>query len=210
MGRRTRVVIAGNIDPERAVLSVPIVGVWPEGETATVARWGGVVPFAPAAWSEAARVVVGWRTNEGSVGAAVAAHAFARSAAEHWAEHGAVLWHDGDGGDWGAWAAVALDVTPEVVDALGAIGGHRFDVEWESQFERERWRGGDVEDVAWRVSRGVAPDVATPADAAGVIAALRASPPVFAVGRPPELGRASQVATRPSVTAPLTRAHIGC
>ena len=77
VGRRARVAIVGNVDPERAVHAVPVLGVWATGEAAREARWGDTVPMAPAAWDEVARVVVGWRTDRGGDGAEVAAKAFA-------------------------------------------------------------------------------------------------------------------------------------
>ncbi len=182
VGRRARVAIVGNVDPARAVHAVPVLGVWPEGSAANTAQWGDALPMSPAAWDEVARVVVGWRTEQGDPAAEIGARAFARSAAELLQRHGAVLWHEGDGGSWGAWSAVALDVNGETLDAIRAIVGQPIEVNPERETEEARWRAGDVQEVAWRAARGV-PIVVT-GSPSETVRALQAATPVLVVGRP--------------------------
>ena len=187
VGSRARVAIVGNVQPQRAVHAIPVLGVWPRGEAPRAMRWGDSVPMAPAEWDDVARVVVGWRTDAGGGAAEVAARAFARTAAEQLHRHGAVLWHDGDGGAWGAWAAVALDVDAETLDAIRAIVD-RMAVEQSlegnlrDEAERARWRAGDLQEVAWRAARGVPIEVV--GDPAPTLEALRTATPVLAIGRP--------------------------
>lgn len=182
VGARARVAIVGNIDPARAVHAVPVLGVWPRGEAAREARWGEAVPMAPAEWDEVARIVVGWRTDRGGAGAEVAAKAFARAAAERLHRHGAVLWHAGDGGPWGAWAAVALDVDATTLDAIRAIVERPLNASADREAREAQWRAGDVREVAWRAARRVPIEVS--GDPTPTLEALRGATPVLAIGRP--------------------------
>ena len=187
-GRRVVLALAGPISVEEGLAAAPMIGSWPSGEAVGPARWGAPIPLVPASWEgEGVRVVFGWRHDLGHDAAALAARAFAGAVAGRLEAYGRVLWHDGDGGPWGSWAAVAVQMRPEDAEAAPAIAravAEDVEVPWEAEGLAERWRSGDPWEVAWRLARSGRAE-SPPADSglAAVVAGLGRSAPVFAVGR---------------------------
>ncbi len=187
-GRRVVLAIAGPVSADVAIGAAPMIGSWPTGESVTEARWGAPVALVPRQWDgPGVRVVFGWRHDLGHDAASMAARAFARAVGERLGAYGRVLWHDGDGGPWGSWAAVAVDMRPEDAEAVPAIARAvtaELDVPWEALAAEERWRGGDSREAAWRLARFGRPDSPpTGSELDRVWAGLARSEPVFAVGR---------------------------
>ncbi|MEM9070203.1 MAG: insulinase family protein [Myxococcota bacterium] len=183
--RRVTLAIAGAVNAEEGRRAAPMLASWGAGDEAPRLTWSEVNPVHPERWNgERPRVVVGWRSDEGGPNADVAAQAFARSIARGLAPYGRLLWHDGGGGRWGAWAAAALEMNEDDVNALEAIAARavRQDPNLAEGIDRARWEGGNVREVAWRVSQGLPADLAND-DPASILRSLRESAPVFVIGR---------------------------
>lgn len=187
-GRRVTLAIAGPVSAEEAIAAAPMIGSWPTGEDAPEARWGAPIPLVPRAWEgEAVRVVFGWRHDLGHEAAGLAARAFASAVADRLAAHGRVLWHDGDGGPWGSWAAVAVDMRPEDAEAAPAIARaatRELEASWRPLASEEQWRSGDAREAAWRLARfGRAESPPAGSELRRIVSGLARAAPVFAIGR---------------------------
>ncbi|HJL22695.1 MAG TPA: hypothetical protein RMH80_10710, partial [Polyangiaceae bacterium LLY-WYZ-15_(1-7)] len=157
VGARTTLAIVGPVPAEDALQRATArLGLLPEGEEAVAPRWGEPVPLVAEEWEgEVARVVVGWRSDAGGRDARPVAEAFARGAAEALTAEGRLLWFAGDAGEWGAWAAVALEVPIERLETLPlrARDAAPARVEVAERVEAARWRTSDAGEAASRLAR---------------------------------------------------------
>ena len=120
---------------------------------------------------------------------AIVARAFADAVAARLGPEAELRWRDGgEGPTDGAWAAVAIDVAPEHVDAVieraRAVRGPSAE-ELARVFERERWAGADARVAALRLARLGRSRVRIPsaAEADSIVRTLRSGTFVIAVGR---------------------------
>ena len=116
------------------------------------------------------------------------AEAFARGAAEALTAEGRLLWFAGDAGEWGAWAAVALEVPIERLETLPlrARDAAPARVEVAERVEAARWRTSDAGEAASRLARTGATRAPAPSAETrrAIVRGLRLGAPVFAIGRP--------------------------
>jgi hypothetical protein len=192
VGARTTLALVGPVEAgSSAELGARLLSFLPSGEAVTRARWGEAVPLVAERFeAPRVRLALGWRADDASSrGAAVVARAFADAVAARLGAEAEPRWRDGgEGPSGGAWAAVAIDVAPEQVDAVieraRAVRGPSTE-ELARAFERERWAGADARVAALRLARTGSTRATLPsaAEAEAIVRALRSGAFVIAVGR---------------------------
>lgn len=193
-GRRLRVGVVTRSDPGVAARRAHA---WfadlPAGDEAARAEWEAPRPIEPRDWRrENVRMVVGWRSEVGDAGADAVGRAIATGLEHALAPHGVVVWHNGGGGAWGAWAAVALDVDAEHVDAVATFARALRPTETDvarhhaEEVARARWAGADAAIAAGRLARTGRSDPAITSTEAlpAIVRGLGA--PSFVIARPQE------------------------
>ncbi len=191
VGARTRLAVVGPVPPRAtATLGARLLASLPAGSPVEAMTWGEPAPLVAERFEAArVRIALGWRTDVGGVGAAVVARAFADSV--ELGEEAEVRWRDGGEGPGGAWAAVAVDVAPEHVDAVVARARATHGpsaAELSRAIERERWAGADARVAALRLVRRGETRAALPEDPGAVARGLREGAFVVAIGRSQRAG----------------------
>ncbi len=189
-GARLRLAVVGEgALPVMAGAAAAALSPFPSGGASTYAEWETAHAIVPRSWDrESVRIVVGWRTDRGLEGGALIGRAVARLAADDLGDAGQLLWHNGGGGEWGTWAALAFDLEPSAVDAFGArVRAWRpgdLAPHLEREATRERWRTADVSEAAIRLAvfGSSAPRIPDPAAATALLRDL--TPPSFVIARP--------------------------
>lgn len=213
VGARTTLALVGPIDARTtAELGARLLAFQLPGEPVSPVRWGEAVPLVAERFeAPRVRLALGWRaeattsntpnatgsnapsaTSPNAIEAAssaIVARAFAEAVAARLGPEAEVRWRDGgEGPTAGAWAAVAIDVAPEHVDAVieraRAVRGPSVE-ELARVFERERWAGADARVAALRLARLGRSRVRIPSDteAEAIVRALQSGTFVIAVGR---------------------------
>ncbi|MBX3248464.1 MAG: insulinase family protein [Myxococcales bacterium] len=192
VGARASFAIVGPVDAGEAAEHLALLLSWlPPGDPASAPRWGEPLPLGGRDWrGERARVVVGWRVEGGEVGRELVARAFAAESAAILGRVGDVLWHDGGRSERGAWAAVAVELP---VDRLDAFDAARRAVRPPSPavlgrvLDEARWASSDPLVAALRLARDGSPRAPLPS-AEGIEAigsGLARAEPAIVIGRPP-------------------------
>ncbi|MFT5355309.1 MAG: hypothetical protein ACI9KE_002525 [Polyangiales bacterium] len=128
------------------------------------------------------RVVIAWRAAGSEEGAREAASNYASHAAGAFRRAGLrVRWHEGGGDSSGSWAAVAMDLNEEEVEALPALVERSLGRAPQRAARSGEREGLDARAMALRAARTQGLGVSPPN--ASVTSALRGATPLFIVGR---------------------------
>jgi len=137
VGARLTVAVVGDVPVREAVDRVARrIASLPRGEGPPGPQLGEpIADLGTEEWAgPAPRVVVAWRAADSGLLVPAGAAAFASTVGARLSRHGALrlVWAGGGAGPWGAWAAVALDVTEEALDQVpdqvaAALGDGLFD-----------------------------------------------------------------------------------
>ena len=131
---------------------------------------------------ELARVVIAWQAAGAEAGAHEAGSNYASQTATSLQRSGLrVRWNEGGGDGSGSWAAVALELSDEEVEALPALVARSLRGAQPSAVSSAQRAGLDARAMAVRGATTQNLDASAPS--AAVTSALRAATPLFIVGR---------------------------